>query len=125
MCTGTESRRITVGTSSTSPPCVWALLVLPDGTVVSADQEGAVQFWDGAFGTLLARHQQHAADVLALAASQDGGSVWASGVDPKVAAMSAGAAAGAAAACAPLLLLRVPLCCIAVPDSTRLLPVCC
>jgi U3 small nucleolar RNA-associated protein 4 len=63
---------------------VWALLVLPDGTIVSGDQEGAVQFWDGGFGTLLSRQQHFAADVLALAASPDGSSVWASGVDPRV-----------------------------------------
>jgi hypothetical protein len=81
---GTEQQRITVGTSSTSPPCVWALEVLPDGTLVSGDQEGAVQFWDGRFGTLLNRHQQFAADVLTLAASPDGKMVWASGVDAKV-----------------------------------------
>lgn len=82
--TGTEQQRITVGTSSGSPPCVWALEVLPDGTLVSGDQEGAVQFWDGRFGTLLTRHQQFVADVLTLAASPDGKMVWASGVDPKV-----------------------------------------
>lgn len=81
---GTEQQRITAGTSSTSPPCVWALEVLADGTIVSGDQEGAVQFWDGRFGTLLTRHQQFAADVLTLAASPDGKMVWASGVDPKV-----------------------------------------
>jgi U3 small nucleolar RNA-associated protein 4 len=52
--------------------------------MVSGDQEGAVQFWDSRFGTLLTRHQQFAADVLTLAASPDGKSVWASGVDPKV-----------------------------------------
>ncbi|WIA12120.1 hypothetical protein OEZ85_012193 [Tetradesmus obliquus] len=82
---GTERQRITVGTSSAVPPCVWSLTVLRDGTIVSGDGDGAVQFWDGRFGTLLARHQQFAADVLALAASPDGASVWASGVDPRVA----------------------------------------
>ena len=34
---------------------VWDLLYLPDGTLVSADSDGAVQFWDGRFGTLLQR----------------------------------------------------------------------
>jgi WD40 repeat protein len=81
---GTELRRITVGTSSAAPPCVWSLAVLPNGTIVSGDGDGAVQFWDGGFGTLLSRHQQFAADVLALTASPDGSSVWASGVDPRV-----------------------------------------
>jgi U3 small nucleolar RNA-associated protein 4 len=73
-----------VGTNSAAPPCVWSLAVLPNGTIVSGDGDGAVQFWDGGFGTLLSRHQQFAADVLALAASPDGNSVWASGVDPRV-----------------------------------------
>lgn len=81
---GIELQRITVGTSSTSPPCVWALTVLRDGTIVSGDGDGAVQFWDGRFGTLLSRQQQFAADVLTLVGSPDGKSVWASGVDPRV-----------------------------------------
>jgi U3 small nucleolar RNA-associated protein 4 len=61
---------------------VWALLVTSDGTIVSGDSEGAVQFWDGSNGTLLTRLQRHAADVLALAEWR--GSVWAAGVDPRV-----------------------------------------
>jgi hypothetical protein len=65
-------------------PQVWRLLSLPDGTLVSGDSDGAVQFWEPRFGTLLARFAQHKADVLALAADEDGGSVWAAGVDPQV-----------------------------------------
>ncbi len=84
VAAGNELRRITVGTSSVAPPCVWALTVLPDGTIVSGDGDGAVQFWDGVHGTLLSRQQQFAADVLALSASSDGRSVWAAGVDPRV-----------------------------------------
>ncbi|KAF8071219.1 UTP4 [Scenedesmus sp. PABB004] len=82
---GVELQRITVGTSSTAPPCVWSLAVLGDGTIVSGDGDGAVQFWDGTHGTLLGRQQQFGADVLAVAASPDGTRVWASGVDPRVA----------------------------------------
>ena len=50
-----------------SPPCC------------SGDSSGNVQFWDGRFGTLLARFTQHRADVLQLAASPDGDVVFASG----------------------------------------------
>lgn len=64
---------------------MWDLLFLPDGTLVSADSEGAVQFWDGATGTLLRRFAQHQADVLRLAAAPDGRAVWAAGVDPQLA----------------------------------------
>ena len=75
-------------TVSATPPCVWSLLVLPDGTLVSGDGEGAVQLWDGAFGTLLHRFVRHKADVLALAAAPDGSAIFAAGVDAQVAMFS-------------------------------------
>ncbi len=90
---GVESMRITASASTRSPVCVWRLLVLPDGTLVSGDSSGAVQFWDGRFGTLLHRTTLHAADVLALAASGDGQRVWAAGVDTRVAMFERVAAA--------------------------------
>ncbi|GAB4822285.1 hypothetical protein N2152v2_009331 [Parachlorella kessleri] len=81
-----ELLRITAGdTSGRRDYCVWDLLYLPDGTLVSADSDGAVQFWDGASGTLLRRFTQHVADVLRLAASPDGRTVFAAGVDPQMA----------------------------------------
>lgn len=51
-----------------------------DLCVCSGDSSGNVQFWDGRFGTLLARFNQHQADVLQLAASPDGSMVFAAGV---------------------------------------------
>ncbi|KAI8468075.1 MAG: quinon protein alcohol dehydrogenase-like superfamily [Monoraphidium minutum] len=83
--TGRELMRITAAVRSASPPCIWALTVLPDGTVVSGDSEGATAFWEGRFGTLLSRLQQHAAGVMAVAASADGSMVFSAGVDPRVA----------------------------------------
>lgn len=81
-----ELLRITAGDGSGRKEfCVWDLLFLPDGTLVSADSEGNVQFWDAQFGTLLQRFSQHTADVLRLAASPDGSSVFAAGVDPQLA----------------------------------------
>jgi U3 small nucleolar RNA-associated protein 4 len=43
--------RVCAGSSTAAPPRVWCLLVLPDGTIVSGDSDGAVQMWDGSFGT--------------------------------------------------------------------------
>jgi U3 small nucleolar RNA-associated protein 4 len=92
-----EVLRITAGDGSgaaaAAHAAVWALLVLRDGTVVSGDSGGNVQFWDGRFGTLLASFRQHQADVLALAASPDGEFVFAAGGWPW------GGGAGRAAAC--------------------------
>ncbi|GBF91380.1 hypothetical protein Rsub_04120 [Raphidocelis subcapitata] len=82
---GRELMRITAAVRSAAPPCVWALAVLPDGTIVSGDSDGATQFWEGRFGALITRLQQHVADVMAVAASADGRFVYSAGADPRVA----------------------------------------
>lgn len=76
--------RITAAVSTKQPVCVWRLAVLPDGSIVSGSSDGATQFWDGAFGTLLQRFAKHSSDVLAIEASPDGRDVFASGVDSRV-----------------------------------------
>ena len=58
--------------------------MLPDGTVVSGDSLGNVQFWDAQHGTLLQGFARHRGPVLALAALPDGRTVFASGVDNQV-----------------------------------------
>ena len=63
--------------------CIWAVIVLPDGTMVSGDSTGCVVFWDAQFGTRL-HSFTHGGDVLALAAAADGSTVFASGVDPRI-----------------------------------------
>ncbi|GFR42935.1 hypothetical protein Agub_g3833 [Astrephomene gubernaculifera] len=83
--TGHERVRITAAAATMRPVTVWRLLSLPDGTLVSGDSDGAVQMWDSRFGTLLHRFTQHKADVLALAATEDGSCVFAAGVDSQVA----------------------------------------
>ena len=64
---------------------VWAVLVLADGTMVSGDSGGNVQVWDASHGTLITGFRQHKADVLALAASPEGDTLFASGADPQIA----------------------------------------
>ena len=79
--------RITVENYGRNTPTkVWALSVLGDGTIVSGDSLGHVQFWDGVSGTLSQTFDQndHKADVLALAVSHDERQVFASGVDSRV-----------------------------------------
>lgn len=65
--------------------CVWAVAVLPDGTICSGESSGRVRFWDGATGTLIADFREHDGNVLAVAASPDGRTVFASGVDSRIA----------------------------------------
>jgi U3 small nucleolar RNA-associated protein 4 len=69
-----------------TPTRVWALVALADGTVVSGDSLGHVQFWDGMTGTMLQTFDQNdnKADVLDLAVSENESTVYASGVDSRV-----------------------------------------
>lgn len=82
-----EVYRITVGlggVGSGSNLCIWSLITLRDGTIVSGDSTGSTQFWDGKQGTLLQAHTTHRADVLALAASPSHRSIFAAGADGQV-----------------------------------------
>ncbi|KAF5337342.1 hypothetical protein D9611_003236 [Ephemerocybe angulata] len=62
---------------------VWTVGVLGDGTIVSGDSVGLVKFWDSRTGTQLQSFQAHGADVLCMAISADGKTVYTSGVDQK------------------------------------------
>ena len=88
--TTTELLRITLthGAAARVTPCVWAVLVLPDGTLASGDSEGCTSLWDGEHGTLRQSFKSHEADVLALASTPAGDAVFAAGVDSKVALLA-------------------------------------
>ncbi|KAI3491235.1 hypothetical protein L1887_44492 [Cichorium endivia] len=82
-----EVYRITVGLGGLgggSELCIWSLLALRCGTLVSADSSGSVQFWDSAHGTLLQAHSCHKGDVNALAASPSHTRVFSAGSDGQV-----------------------------------------
>ncbi|PIN11600.1 WD40 repeat protein [Handroanthus impetiginosus] len=82
-----EIYRITVGVGglgSGSDLCIWSLIALRCGTIVSGDSSGTVQFWDSQFGTLLEAHSYHKGDVNALAASPSHNRVFSGGSDGQV-----------------------------------------
>ncbi|KAJ6954832.1 transducin-related family protein [Populus alba x Populus x berolinensis] len=84
---GNEIYRITAGLGGLgSGPdlCIWSLLALRCGTLVSADSTGAVQFWDSEHGTLLQAHTSHKGDVNALAAAPSHNRVFSAGSDGQV-----------------------------------------
>jgi U3 small nucleolar RNA-associated protein 4 len=83
----TSTLRMTVESKGRRIPTkIWCLKILQDGTVVSGNSLGRVQFWDGATGTLQKSIQQNEfqADVLQLVVSKDEHKVFASGVDSRV-----------------------------------------
>ncbi|ONK63970.1 uncharacterized protein A4U43_C07F20780 [Asparagus officinalis] len=82
-----EVYRITVGLGglgSGTELCVWSLLFLRCGTLVSGDSTGSVQFWDSHHGTLLQAHTDHKGDVNALATVPGHKRVFSAGSDGKV-----------------------------------------
>ncbi|KAK4478315.1 hypothetical protein RD792_017604 [Penstemon davidsonii] len=84
---GNEIYRITVGlggVGSRNDLCIWSLLALRCGTIVSGDSSGSVQFWDGQFGTLLQAHSYHKGDVNALATAPSHNRVFSAGADGQV-----------------------------------------
>ncbi|KAL3505112.1 hypothetical protein ACH5RR_034953 [Cinchona calisaya] len=82
-----EIYRITVGFGGLGcgpEVCIWSLLALRCGTLVSADSTGSLQFWDSKHGTLLQAHSYHKGDVNALAAAPSHNRVFSAGSDGQV-----------------------------------------
>lgn len=63
---------------------VWAVIVLKNGLIVSGDSTGAVKLWDKKFYSLLQNFKLHQADVLCLAASSHGNTIFSAGIDQKM-----------------------------------------
>ncbi|KAJ1463527.1 WD40-repeat-containing domain protein [Pelagophyceae sp. CCMP2097] len=88
--TGHASLRLTLAAETEKRILVWAVANVPDDdncTIVSGDSAGCVTLWDGAVGVQLRRFRRHDADVLAVVATKD--TIFAAGVDPKVACFEA------------------------------------
>lgn len=63
---------------------VWAVAVLSDHTIISADSLGEVTFWDGRSMAPSQTLKGHLADAMCLAVGPDGRSVFTSGPDQKI-----------------------------------------
>uniref|UniRef100_A0A7N0TIR6 Uncharacterized protein n=1 Tax=Kalanchoe fedtschenkoi TaxID=63787 RepID=A0A7N0TIR6_KALFE len=84
---GREIYRINSGLGSVGGGydiCIWSLLSLRNGSIVSADSSGSVQFWDSRHGTLLQTHSLHKGDVNALVAVPSHDRVFSAGSDGQI-----------------------------------------
>ncbi|KAL8688030.1 MAG: hypothetical protein Q9218_005954 [Villophora microphyllina] len=81
---GNQIRSMTLGAGPQGGPkeiLVWSVKCMVDGTIVSGDSTGTVSFWDAKHYSRLQRITSHKADILELAVSEDGESVFSGGMD--------------------------------------------
>ncbi|KAF4984770.1 hypothetical protein FZEAL_131 [Fusarium zealandicum] len=77
-------RRMTLGSDlvgGSKDIIVWSVKCLPGGNIISGDSTGQVCIWDGKTYTQTQRMQSHKQDVLSLATSADGSSIFSGGMD--------------------------------------------
>ncbi|KAJ3367776.1 U3 small nucleolar RNA-associated protein [Allomyces arbusculus] len=82
--TGTTLDRATLDRIDRHPTVIWAVRVLPDGTVVTGSSLGRVEWWDWTTMTLLRSVHAHESDVLALDVMRDGSAIFSSSIDRQV-----------------------------------------
>jgi U3 small nucleolar RNA-associated protein 4 len=81
---GAVIRKMTLGSDlvgGAKEIIAWSVKCLPNGDIVSGDSTGRVCIWDGKTYTLVQRIQSHEQDVLSLATSVDGSSIFSGGMD--------------------------------------------
>ena len=82
--TGTLIRNITLGAGLPGGPketLVWQVKCLPSGDIVSGNSNGELQVWDGKTYSQRQRIAGHQSDILALALSVDGKTIFSGGTD--------------------------------------------
>jgi U3 small nucleolar RNA-associated protein 4 len=86
IANGHMLRRMTVGADlvgGASNTIVWAVQCLANGNIVSGDSTGHLTFFDGKTYTQMQRIQGHKQDILSLAVSFDGKTIFTGGMDRK------------------------------------------
>ena len=81
---GSLVRNMTLGSGPKGGPkevIVWSVKVLRNGTIVSGDSTGELKIWDGKTYTLMQRVKSHNQDILSLATSLDGQTIFSGGMD--------------------------------------------
>lgn len=91
--TGKLLRHMTLGADlegGSKEVIVWDVKCLASGDIVSADSTGQVCIWDGKTRSQLQRIQSHKQDVLSLAVSADGSTIFSGGMDRRTAVYQRG-----------------------------------
>uniref|UniRef100_A0A182MHI9 Anaphase-promoting complex subunit 4-like WD40 domain-containing protein n=1 Tax=Anopheles culicifacies TaxID=139723 RepID=A0A182MHI9_9DIPT len=80
---GHAVHKMTTGRASNKrETIVWAVLVLKDFTIVSADSRGKLVMYDGQLGTVIEQHLVSTGDLLCLAKYDESDTIFVAGVEP-------------------------------------------
>lgn len=88
---GALLRNITLGAPSLGGPreiLVWTVKCLNNGDIVAGDSTGEIRFYDGKNFSQMQRISAHEADVLDIAVSKDGDTIFSGGMDKRTVAYS-------------------------------------
>jgi U3 small nucleolar RNA-associated protein 4 len=81
---GSILRLMSLGAGPSGGPkeiIIWSVKVFPNGDIVSGDSTGELRLWDGKTYTLTQRIKGHKQDILSLATSSDGSTIFSGGMD--------------------------------------------
>ncbi|KAG4025809.1 hypothetical protein MFRU_050g00260 [Monilinia fructicola] len=82
--TGSMLRQMSLGAGPKGGPrdiIVWAVKALPNGDIISGDSTGEIKIWHGKTYSMMQHIKSHTQDVLSLATSFDGMSIFSGGMD--------------------------------------------
>ena len=94
---GQQLRNMTLGAGPKGGPretLVWSVRCFSDSLIVSGDSTGTLCFWDGKTYALMQRIKAHDADILDVAVSVDGQSVFSGGIDRRTVCYQRGSGVG-------------------------------
>ncbi|QSZ36439.1 hypothetical protein DSL72_006318 [Monilinia vaccinii-corymbosi] len=82
--TGSMLRQMSLGVGPKGGPkdiIVWAVKALPNGHIISGDSTGEIKIWHGKTYSMMQHIKSHTQDVLSLATSFDGMTIFSGGMD--------------------------------------------
>jgi len=84
LSSGSCDSTLSIPTKNNQSPLIWSMLALGNGRFATGDSMGTCSIWDASNCTLVQARQDHQADILCMAFSEDKSELYTSGVDARI-----------------------------------------